>query len=93
MKDNLKVINIIDIEDICGQMKIIKKENWQIIVCMDKVNIYNQMEEFRKVNGKIINFKIEIFISIIILYYLFGFMICSSILNIKIFYQYQIILL
>jgi hypothetical protein len=62
MKVNLKMVDIIDLEDRYIRMIIIMKENGEIIYFMDRVNVYSQMDQFKRVFGKIINLLAEIII-------------------------------
>ncbi len=59
MKDSLKIIKLMDLEELYFMMVLIMKENGKMIFAKDKVNQYIQMDKLKKVNGKITNFKIE----------------------------------
>ena len=70
MKDSLKIINLMDLEELFFVKVIIMKENVKIICAMDKVNMSTQMDKFKKFNIKmVLFFKIELIIIIHFNYY------------------------
>jgi hypothetical protein len=74
MKDYLKIINLMDLEELYCLIKNIIKENLKIVDTMDTVKKLIQMEKLYKVNGKNKYFKIELFI---IIYYIYIFILIN----------------
>ncbi len=75
MKDYLKIIYLMDLEELYCIVQNIIKENLKMENTMDMVKKLIQMEKLYKVNGKKVYFKIELFI---IIYYINNFIIICN---------------